>query len=146
MNGFIFSSLHRLDTYWTADTHADLSLRLCLCLSLSLSPTLSVFLIKNCYVAPARANSPKIRSTSSSAVNASFSMPTGCLVSTNGLSCSACSLREPRKLARKNSFCWAIRSSSSRRRRSCSCESFEKKRNQITLLVNIFAPQSRVSK
>lgn len=36
------------------------------------------------------------------------------------VSWSALSLREPRKLLRRNSFCWAMRSSSSRRRRNCS--------------------------
>ena len=88
--------------------------------------------------------SPTIGSASSSA-KASFSMPAGGRWSMlNGPSWSACSFREPRILARRNSFCWAIRSSSSRRRRSCSCKKskgsilhFEGQLTQDTCLVVI---------
>lgn len=62
-----------------------------------------------------------IFSGSSSSAYASLSTPIAGLSAATGLSCSARSRWEPRRLFRRKSFWAAIRSSSSRRRRSCSC-------------------------
>uniref|UniRef100_A0A8D8P549 (northern house mosquito) hypothetical protein n=1 Tax=Culex pipiens TaxID=7175 RepID=A0A8D8P549_CULPI len=61
-----------------------------------------------------------IFSGSSSSAYASLSTPMAGLSAATGLSCSARSRWEPRRLFRRKSFWAAIRSSSSRRRRSCS--------------------------